>query len=707
MRSIWRKGLAFVFAFTSTALAQTTTRVSVDSAGRQGTLTSAYPAISADGRWVAFASTAPDLVAGDTNAAADVFLHDRLTHATTRIVASASGTEGDGPSAGDFRLGDSGPSISANGRFIAFHSGATNLVPDDVNGQWDVFVHDRDAGTNVRVSVSSSGVPADDRSYYPAISADGRFVAFVSYASNLVAGDTNGVADVFVRDRDSDGNGRFDEIGGVETRRASVSSTGVEADARSVPHTRWLVWPRIAISANGRFVAFQSEATNLVAGDTYYSTNVFAHDLRSGETERVSVDSSGASLDFDCGDASLSADGRYVVFGSHVSLAPPIPGELMLGYLFLRDRATGVTTSIQRNSAGQLGDGFASGGVVSGDGRFVAFASASGNLVPNDTNRDADVFRRDRQTGEIIRVSVADGDVEGSGLGATAFGIAMTPDASAVAFGSSFPNLVSDDTNGWPDVFVRAFGPALMAVTPQDGAVEGGDAVRLSLSRFSGDPSASVTFGGREATVLHASADQLLVQTPPGDGTVDVFVTTSFGVTGLPSAFTFAAPRERLARWGHANLAAGLREDVLLVNATTGDSRTRELSIGVGVPISIVLLSPSSRSTSSFAFYAWPGAPSTATLSRQPGGIGLAVFPTPLTPGRSPQPVAIANAWDPRLGGATFPSTHAPAIVLRRTRGITRPLTITLQSIIQDDASLSPAHASLTNAIILHVVSGS
>ena len=238
------------------AAAGLTTRVSVDSAGNQANGGSFAPAISADGRFVAFHSVATDLVGGDTNGVGDIFVHDRQTGLTTRVSVDSVGNQANGDS--NFAA------ISADGRFVAFHSVATNLLGAgvDTNGTTDIFVHDLQTGLTTRVSVDSAGNQANDHSVLAAISADGRFVAFESFATNLlgVGGDTNGVWDVFVHDRQT----------GLTTR-VSVDSAGNQANSDShLP----------AISADGRFVAFHSVATNLVGAgvDTNGTTDVFVHD---------------------------------------------------------------------------------------------------------------------------------------------------------------------------------------------------------------------------------------------------------------------------------------------------------------------------------------------------------------------------------------------------------------------------------------------
>ena len=243
-----------------------TERVSVGSGGVQGNGWSFNPSISANGRFVSFGSDASNLVENDTNLASDIFVHDRKTGETERASVSSNGTQGN--------LTSFDASISANGRFVAVASRAGNLVPNDTNDSPDIFVHDRRTGATERVNVNSGGVRGNDRSFGPVISAHGRHLAFSSYASNLVKGDTNAATDVFLRDRRTGG-----------TQRVSVGSGGAEGDGDSY---------YASISARGgRFVSFVSAAWNLVENDTNDSRDLFIHDRRTGETERVSVGSGG------------------------------------------------------------------------------------------------------------------------------------------------------------------------------------------------------------------------------------------------------------------------------------------------------------------------------------------------------------------------------------------------------------------------------
>jgi Tol biopolymer transport system component len=203
------------------------------------------------------------------------------------------------------------PSISGDGRYVAFESLATNLLGagNDNNGFSDVFVHDLQTGATSRVSVDSAGAEGDNNSYSPSISGDGRYVAFVSDATNLlgVGNDTNGSRDVFVHDRDADGNGTYDEPLGVSTVRVSVDSLGAEANGDSSSSS---------ISADGRYVAFESNASNLVDDDINASTDVFVHDLLTATTTRVSVDLAGVEGNGNSNNPSMSADGKSVTFQS-------------------------------------------------------------------------------------------------------------------------------------------------------------------------------------------------------------------------------------------------------------------------------------------------------------------------------------------------------------------------------------------------------
>jgi Tol biopolymer transport system component len=342
-----------------------TTRVSVDSNGVEGNAASSGPAISADGRYVAFYSDATNLVPGDTNLFRDVFVHDRQTGITTRVSVDANGVQGDKLS--------SGPQLSADGRYVVFYSDSTNLVPGDTNLVRDVFVYDRNTGIPTRMSVDSNGVEGNARSSEPAISADGRFVAFFSDSTNLVGNDTNLFRDVFVHDRQT----------GITTR-VSVDSSGAEANEISSGPD---------ISGDGRYVTFYSDASNLVPGDTNLVRDVFVHDRQTATTTRVSMDSSGVQGNAHSAGPFISDDGRYVAFYSDSTNL--VPGDTnLVRDAFLRDRQTGITTRLSVDSNGVQGNALSSGPQISANGRYVAFYSDATNLVSGDTNLVRDSFLR-------------------------------------------------------------------------------------------------------------------------------------------------------------------------------------------------------------------------------------------------------------------------------------------------------------------------
>jgi Tol biopolymer transport system component len=355
--------------FVRDRIAATTERVNVSSAGRQADGSSLDATLSADGRVVAFESEATNLVAGDTNACQDVFVHDRRSGVTERVSVSSAGAQANTDSFNG--------SVSRNGRFVAFSSTASNLVPGDANGRTDVFVHDRRTGATEIVSVGSAGARANGDSFSPSISADGRVVAFTSFASNLAPGDTNANSDVLVHDR-----------GARTTQQVSVSSAGANGNAASAATTQ-------ALSASGRFATFQSLASNLVPADTNGQQDVLVHDRRSRVTERVSVSPAGGQANGLSQGAAISAHGRFVVFDSLASNL--LPGDApFTPDLFLRDRRTGAIELVNVSSAGERG-GSSGPALPSANGRVVAFGSLASNLVPGDTNGFSDVFVRVRR----------------------------------------------------------------------------------------------------------------------------------------------------------------------------------------------------------------------------------------------------------------------------------------------------------------------
>lgn len=431
-------GVLLILAFPSLLLAAPTTRVSVASDGTESDAGNVNAAISADGRYVAFQSEASNLVAQDENGVQDIFLRDLTDGLTTRVSVASDGAEADGESWSC--------ALSADGRYVAFISCAANLVPADTNGWPDLFVHDSVTGETERVSVASDATEADNCSSYPSLSAEGRYLAFVSCATNLVADDTNDRPDVFVHDR----------LTG-ETERVSLTGDGTQADDCSLS---------ASLSADGRYLAFVSCAANLAPGDTNGQPDVFVRDRLAGETERVSLAAGGVEANQCSLNAALSADGRYVAFHSEASnlLDGDTNGR---SDVFLHDRVTGQIARVSVASDGTQGDGESRSPTLSEDGRFVTFCSEASNLIAADTNQGSDIFLRDRLTGRTERVSVATDGAQGD---QGSYAQTITADGRQVAFWSLSSNLVAADTNSRADVFVRLRPAADFLADPTHGA---------------------------------------------------------------------------------------------------------------------------------------------------------------------------------------------------------------------------------------------
>jgi Tol biopolymer transport system component len=408
------------------ATASTYQRVSVASGGAQSDGWSYHPSVSADDRFVAFDSTATNLVPGDTNGLSDIFVFDRFTGITTRESIGLGGVEANAPS--------SYPSISANGRFVAFQSSATNLVSDIAGSQ--IYVRDRQLGVTIVASISSSGIPGNEDSYSASISGDGRFVSFLSVADNLVPGDTNGILDVFTH-----------ELVSGATSLDSVALNGASAPS---------------ITSDGRYVAFTSSRDEI--------RGVFLRDRIAGQTSLESIGPDGQPVG--SVRASISPDGRFVAF---------LEGPLYSG-LYVRDRLAATTTYVS------LGNTHISNGRLSADGRLLAFSSAYFGGYPGDVSVYDQVSGQFSYFGPMSRSYLT---LEQPAIG-----------TSSVAFSSEYP-LVTQDTNGTIDIYVASVSQRGAATPPADLSFTlAGSTLTLTWTAPSGDlPTAYVIEAGTRSGI--------------------------------------------------------------------------------------------------------------------------------------------------------------------------------------------------------------
>lgn len=419
--------------------------------------------------------------------------------------------------------------LSADGRYASFASFARNLVPglNDTHVYTDVFVHDLNAGTTEAISVSPSGALGNGDSSNPRISADGRYVAFWSEADDLVLGDTNGFKDVFVYDRDTD-----------TTTLVSLDSNGNQGDDHSI---------RPAVSADGRYVAFQSQADNLVLNGASLSTQVFVHDRDTGATTRVSVNSNGAVSDRASLIPTISGDGRYIAF--HSKATNLVDGDNNdKEDVFVHDQINGSTTRVSVSSGGAEGNDDSSHAAISADGRYLAFASEADDLVANDHNGDIDIFVHDRATGQTTRQSL---NVDGMEADGESFFPTLSDDGRYVAFHSFGTNLVQDDLNGVSDVFIRALPQiTVTGVIPDHIPIDASTSITVTGTNFL--PGSTVELTGSVTTV----SNQVIVD----ENTITLDVTVD--PSAMSGAHTLVVSQEGTGP-GPLTGAAGFCEDCL------------------------------------------------------------------------------------------------------------------------------------------------
>lgn len=408
--------------------AQTTTRVSIAPDGKPWSKESNYPSVSADGRYVAFQASEFTWNPGGWREYTrwNVYLRDTQTGTTKLISRGLNGAEADGDS--------TEPTISADGRHVAFQSLAANLVPFDLNRTTDVFVWDRDTESLTCASMSMTGGPGNGYSYRPKISASGRYVAFGSLASNLVNADPNGNLDVFVRD--------------LQTQTTECASIGMT----SLPGNSHSYTP--SVSADGRYVAFESLSTNLTPGGVSNNVmNIFVRDRQKQVTHLVSQSTSGVAANKLSSKPVISANGRYVVFYTKASnlVNNDTNGA---NDVFLRDIAAGTTTRVSVADDGAQGSYDSWWPVISEDGRYVAFLSSAASMVAGEPGSGwwtaFQVVVRDRVAGTTRRVSRAP---NGAPINSGALSLNIGNDGRFVVFHSQATNLVPDVTDDTGHVF--------------------------------------------------------------------------------------------------------------------------------------------------------------------------------------------------------------------------------------------------------------
>jgi hypothetical protein len=452
--------------------------------------------------------------------------------ATGGFTYNAAAKVGDLGPGGEGGAGTLQPSLSHDGRYLAFVSTSNTFVPNDTNQAADVFVRDRATGAVVRVSLASDGAQGNGPSERPRISASGRFVAFVSSATNLVDADTNDVADVFVHDRDTDADGAFDEPAATATFRVSVASSGEQADGPSGSPD---------LSPEGLHVAFVSFASNLVAGDTNDADDVFLHHWPSGQTVRVSVATGGGQANGPSRAPSLSAGAARIAFASDATNLVASDGNARRD-VFLHDRTDATTVRVSRTLPSQGVVDSASGGDANGDsdspsiddsGNILAFQTLATDIVGGMSTAVWQIVmftlpaqggvtaQSSRVAAPVVDIGAAlrnllSGNAQGQAGNAASTDPQVAGGGGAVAFGSEATDLVSGDSNGQQDVFVTAVTGPGQASPPQRVSLD------ASGNQATGASQSPAISGNGRVTSFESSAG--LTPGTQGSTTTNVFV---------------------------------------------------------------------------------------------------------------------------------------------------------------------------------------
>jgi hypothetical protein len=491
-------------------------------------------------------------------------------------------TDGSQPKTGGVTLGSD---VSTNGRYVVFTSTAPNLVAGDTNNAPDVFWRDNQTNVTERVSLTNTGAQANIGAYGALVSADGRYVAFTSDSTNLISGDTNDVTDVFIRDR-----------GLGTTTRVSVVNGGGESDNASV---------LTSMTPDGRFVVFDSDSDILVGtADDNAVTDVFVRDRARSTTQRVSINTDSTQGDAASTGGSISDDGRYIAFVSDAStLDPGWNDSGAYTDVFVRDRTSNVTTRITGFPNGDEADGPSTGVAISGNGKVVAFDTAATNLVDPPDDANTDVYATVLGSNVFERVSVPTSvDAPGGGDSAVT---SVSDDGRFVLFQSQAKNLVSDALTAASDAFVRDrtnHATVLAATTQAMKEPTAGSAV------LSGSAANAISGDGRYVLFSSTATDVILSGGDKNGTDLDVFLWSNpvpFLVSATPATIARGTTTTvalhgvslrgagALAMFGDGvtvNSVAAVNETEIDVNVTVaanaapGPRTPLILQVGTGVP---------------------------------------------------------------------------------------------------------------------------
>ncbi|HXQ20728.1 MAG TPA: hypothetical protein VN812_03580 [Candidatus Acidoferrales bacterium] len=618
---------------------------SADGLAAAGNAASNGVAVNADGSVVAFYSDATNLVDADTNGFRDVFVRDRQIHATERVSVSSAGVQANGNS---HALGDA-PAINGDGQVVAFYSDATNLVAGDANRQTDVFVRLRGPGETELVSLASNGSQGNGPSLSPSLSADGRFVAFQSLASNLVPNDTNNVADIFVRDR--------------------VSNT-TERVCDQVQANNYSYAP--SLSADGNVVAFTSAATNLVPHDTNHHLDVFVCNRETGVIELVSVSTGGIQGNNDSLLPALSADGRFVAFKSIASNLVPNDNNTVAD-VFVRDRLMGTTERISVNPHGGDANGASFPPSIDYAGRFVTFGSEAGNLVADDSSGISGVFVRDRQIGFTLSVDVNDQGDEADN-GTLDVPPSVSGDGKAIGFISLASNLSDSDFNGAADVYVNAspfFCPT--GICPAGLTCSTGMCVLFASISTTPTQTATPTINQTPSVTPTQSITPTpnLTATPSNSPTATVAVTatgtaTSVTETSTPTATAGPSIAETETSTPTGTETATANVTPAETTTPTASATTAESAVSTASPTGTAAATGTATSTGSVTPTEAPATASPTAAESDTPTAG-ATAPETATPTETTTPTAAATATD----------TDTPTVTVTATASSTDTPTVT------------------------------